>query len=97
MLLQLLDEGHLTDGQGRKVDFSNCLVVLTSNLGAQHIATAANAGLGLTDTTKDAVIGEVQRYLPPEFVNRLDVTDHCQISRRHPAGYPTCVGPPCID
>jgi ATP-dependent Clp protease ATP-binding subunit ClpB len=46
VLLQVLDEGHLTDGQGRRVDFSNCLVVLTSNLGSEAIASASSAGLG---------------------------------------------------
>jgi ATP-dependent Clp protease ATP-binding subunit ClpB len=67
VLLQLLDDGRLTDGQGRTVDFRNTLVILTSNLGTEQLAHAA------TDTERHRVIDEaVRAYFRPEFVNRLD-------------------------
>jgi len=86
ILLQLLDEGHLTDGQGRKVDFRNCLVVLTSNLGSRQISEdavrqlASSAGNSNDPPSEQqggvrvrgAVLREVRQYMPPELVNRLD-------------------------
>ena len=70
VLLQVLDDGHLTDGQGRKVDFSNTLIILTSNLGAQHLAA-------MSDDQKVAdveplVMDVVRGHFRPEFLNRLD-------------------------
>ncbi|SEP75152.1 ATP-dependent Clp protease ATP-binding subunit ClpB [Lentzea xinjiangensis] len=68
VLLQVLDDGRLTDGQGRTVDFRNTILVLTSNLGSQTIVNPA-----LTDVErKDAVMAVVQRHFKPEFLNRLD-------------------------
>ena len=70
ILLQVLDDGHLTDGQGRKVDFSNTLIILTSNLGSQHLAE-----LGDDDPVskvEDAVMDVVRSHFRPEFLNRLD-------------------------
>ncbi|OLF13289.1 ATP-dependent chaperone ClpB [Actinophytocola xanthii] len=68
VLLQVLDDGRLTDGQGRTVDFRNTILVLTSNLGSQAIADAS-----LDERQrKDAVLGVVQRHFKPEFLNRLD-------------------------
>jgi ATP-dependent Clp protease ATP-binding subunit ClpB len=68
VLLQVLDDGRLTDGQGRTVDFRNTILVLTSNLGSQVIADAV-----LNDAQrKDAVMAVVQRHFKPEFLNRLD-------------------------
>jgi ATP-dependent Clp protease ATP-binding subunit ClpB len=67
-LLQVLDDGRLTDGQGRTVDFRNTILVLTSNLGSQAIADPALDDRG----RKDAVLGIVQRHFKPEFLNRLD-------------------------
>jgi ATP-dependent Clp protease ATP-binding subunit ClpB len=68
VLLQVLDDGRLTDGQGRTVDFRNAILVLTSNLGSQAIADAA-----LDERQrKDAVLATVQRHFKPEFLNRLD-------------------------
>jgi ATP-dependent Clp protease ATP-binding subunit ClpB len=68
VLLQVLDDGRLTDGQGRTVDFRNAILVLTSNLGSHAIADPM-----LTDQQrKDAVLGVVQRHFKPEFLNRLD-------------------------
>jgi len=68
VLLQVLDDGRLTDGQGRTVDFRNTILVLTSNLGSQVIADPV-----LTERQrKDAVLSTVQRHFKPEFLNRLD-------------------------
>ena len=68
VLLQVLDDGRLTDGQGRTVDFRNTILVLTSNLGSQAIAD-----VNLSERErKDAVLAVVQRHFKPEFLNRLD-------------------------
>jgi ATP-dependent Clp protease ATP-binding subunit ClpB len=68
VLLQVLDDGRLTDGQGRTVDFRNTILVLTSNLGSQAIAD-----VNLDERQrKDAVLSVVQRHFKPEFLNRLD-------------------------
>jgi ATP-dependent Clp protease ATP-binding subunit ClpB len=68
VLLQVLDDGRLTDGQGRTVDFRNAILILTSNLGSQIIADPA-----LSDAGKhDAVMGVVRSHFKPEFLNRLD-------------------------
>jgi ATP-dependent Clp protease ATP-binding subunit ClpB len=68
ILLQVLDDGRLTDGQGRTVDFRNTILILTSNLGSQFIADPA-----LTEEAKrDAVMKVVQATFKPEFLNRLD-------------------------
>jgi len=68
VLLQVLDDGRLTDGQGRTVDFRNTILILTSNLGSQFIADPA-----LTDAAKqEAVLGAVRGAFKPEFLNRLD-------------------------
>jgi ATP-dependent Clp protease ATP-binding subunit ClpB len=67
-LLQVLDDGRLTDGQGRTVDFRNTILVLTSNLGSQAIADPSLDDQG----RKDAVMTIVRQYLKPEFLNRLD-------------------------
>ena len=78
-LLQVLDDGHLTDGQGRKVDFKNTIIILTTNLGTRDIAKAANTGFnvgGNTETSyqrmKDQVSSELKQQFRPEFLNRLD-------------------------
>ncbi|MET0132411.1 MAG: ATP-dependent chaperone ClpB [Kibdelosporangium sp.] len=68
VLLQVLDDGRLTDGQGRTVDFRNTILVLTSNLGSQAIADANLS----EQERKDAVLAVVQRHFKPEFLNRLD-------------------------
>jgi ATP-dependent Clp protease ATP-binding subunit ClpB len=69
VLLQVLDDGRLTDGQGRTVDFKNTVVVMTSNLGSQMIQSMAGDDPGLIKT---AVMAEVKTHFRPEFVNRLD-------------------------
>lgn len=70
VLLQVLDEGHLTDGQGRVVDFKNTLIILTSNLGADVIAVDESEEL--SPKTKDMVLEVVRKHFLPEFLNRLD-------------------------
>jgi ATP-dependent Clp protease ATP-binding subunit ClpB len=68
-LLQVLDEGRLTDGQGRTVDFKNTVLVMTSNLGSQMIQQMAGSDYGVV---KLAVMAEVKTQFRPEFVNRID-------------------------
>jgi len=72
ILLQVLDDGRLTDGQGRTVDFRNCVVVMTSNLGSTEIQ--AMAGEQNYNEIKRAVMEQVGRHFRPEFVNRIDET-----------------------
>ena len=66
VLLQLLDDGRLTDGQGRTVDFRNTVVLMTSNLGSQHLAH------GVTVAAEERVMTELKAHFRPEFLNRLD-------------------------
>jgi ATP-dependent Clp protease ATP-binding subunit ClpB len=68
ILLQVLDDGRLTDGQGRTVDFRNTILILTSNLGSQFIADPALS----EEAKRDAVMKVVQATFKPEFLNRLD-------------------------
>ena len=70
VLLQVLDDGRLTDGQGRVVDFKNTLIILTSNLGAEALSGLAD-GEG-ADAARDAVMAAVRGHFRPEFLNRLD-------------------------
>ena len=69
VLLQVLDDGRMTDGQGRTVDFKNTVIVMTSNLGSQQIQAMAGSDYGVI---KLAVMAEVKTYFRPEFVNRID-------------------------
>ena len=70
ILLQVLDDGRLTDGQGRTVDFRNCVIVMTSNLGSSEIQ--ALAGEQHYDEIKQAVMEQVAGHFRPEFINRID-------------------------
>src|SRR5262249_20175668 len=76
VLLQVLDDGRLTDGQGRTVDFKNTVIILTSNIGSQHIAAIEEReGLEPEDKkelARRAVMEDVRRAFRREFVNRLD-------------------------
>jgi ATP-dependent Clp protease ATP-binding subunit ClpC len=80
ILLQVLEDGRLTDGQGRVVDFKNCIIVMTSNAGAHTIATSRTMGFGAEgpkslkdyEAMKDAVMKEVKDLFRPEFLNRVD-------------------------
>ncbi|MFN8985290.1 MAG: AAA family ATPase, partial [Burkholderiales bacterium] len=69
VLLQVLDDGRMTDGQGRTVDFKNTVIVMTSNLGSQQIQAMSGSDYGVV---KLAVMAEVKNYFKPEFVNRID-------------------------
>jgi ATP-dependent Clp protease ATP-binding subunit ClpB len=70
ILLQVLDDGRLTDGQGRTVDFRNCVIVMTSNLGSTEIQ--AHAGEQHYDEIKKLVMEQVSQHFRPEFINRID-------------------------
>ena len=69
MLLQVLDDGRMTDGQGRTVNFKNTVIVMTSNLGSQMIQSMSGQDY---QVVKLAVMGEVKTQFRPEFVNRID-------------------------
>jgi len=70
VLLQVLDDGRLTDGQGRTVDFKNTLIVLTSNIGAEYLVNQKEGED--TEAVRDEVMAEVRAKFRPEFLNRLD-------------------------
>ena len=79
ILLQVLDDGHITDAQGRKVSFKNAIIIMTSNAGAQNIISPKRLGFAtITDDKedykkmKDGVMEEVKRIFKPEFINRID-------------------------
>jgi ATP-dependent Clp protease ATP-binding subunit ClpB len=73
VLLQLLDDGRLTDGQGRTVDFKNTIVIMTSNVGSQRILQYKGSFVGeVYDRMKDAVLNEMRLHFRPEFLNRVD-------------------------
>ncbi|KAG1662130.1 hypothetical protein FOA52_012992 [Chlamydomonas sp. UWO 241] len=71
VLLQILDDGRVTDSQGRTVSFKNCIIIMTSNLGSNMIMEMSAAGMG-QEETKEAVMGAVRAHFRPEFVNRID-------------------------
>ena len=79
ILLQVLDDGHITDAQGRKIDFKNTILIMTSNAGAENIITPKRLGFASVDNAaerykfmKDRVMEEVKRLFKPEFLNRID-------------------------
>jgi ATP-dependent Clp protease ATP-binding subunit ClpB len=73
VMLQILDDGRLTDGQGRTVDFKNTIVIMTSNIGSQRILEFRGASSGEAfERMKEAVIEEMRRHFRPEFLNRVD-------------------------
>ena len=81
ILLQVLDDGHITDAQGRKVDFKNTIIIMTSNAGAQSIIEPKRLGFATVDDAKhnyelmkNGVMEEVRRIFKPEFLNRIDET-----------------------
>ncbi|MEB3298636.1 MAG: ATP-dependent chaperone ClpB [Candidatus Sericytochromatia bacterium] len=69
MLLQILDDGRLTDSHGRTVDFRNTVILMTSNLGSAHLQESGGA---VTEAVRERVMGEVRQHFRPEFLNRLD-------------------------
>ena len=79
VLLQVLDSGHLTDAKGRKVNFKNTIIIMTSNIGAEHIDRMSNFGFSKDKgaaqqyvQAKDKVMESLKNYFRPEFLNRLD-------------------------
>src|SRR4051812_23969668 len=79
ILLQILEDGRLTDAQGRTVDFRNSIVIMTSNIGASEIAKNTTLGFSITDDTglsyedmKNRIMGELKKVFRPEFLNRID-------------------------
>lgn len=80
ILLQVLDDGHLTDSKGRKVDFRNTILIMTSNLGATAIREEKSVGFNVTDITKNhdamqkRILEELKKAFRPEFINRIDET-----------------------
>ncbi|MBE5994303.1 MAG: ATP-dependent Clp protease ATP-binding subunit [Paenibacillaceae bacterium] len=79
ILLQVLDDGHITDAQGRKIDFKNTVIIMTSNAGAENIISPKRLGFGAVadekadyKLMKDRVMEEVKKLFKPEFVNRID-------------------------
>jgi len=71
VLLQLMDDGRITDGQGRIVDAKNCIVVMTSNLGAEHLARPTGRDGRIDATTRELVMNALRNYFLPEFLNRI--------------------------
>ncbi|KAJ7071036.1 P-loop containing nucleoside triphosphate hydrolase protein [Mycena amicta] len=71
LFLAVLDEGRLTDGQGRIVDFRNVVIIMTSNLGSVHLNELGDGGL-VDPQTRSLVMGSIQAHFPPEFINRVD-------------------------
>jgi ATP-dependent Clp protease ATP-binding subunit ClpC len=86
ILLQILEDGHLSDAKGRRVDFRNCIIIMTSNLGAKQLQTNSSLGFRVTgdsdeskaqisyDLMKDKVTAELKQAFRPEFLNRIDAT-----------------------
>ncbi|MXY24169.1 MAG: ATP-dependent Clp protease ATP-binding subunit [Acidobacteria bacterium] len=78
ILLQVFEDGHLTDGLGNRIDFKNTIIIMTSNIGARHIQKKAALGFQSSDAAEvqrsvtDMVLGEVKRTFNPEFINRVD-------------------------
>ena len=79
ILLQVLDDGHITDAQGRKIDFKNTVIIMTSNAGAENIISPKRLGFASANDEqenykfmKDRVMEEVRRLFKPEFLNRID-------------------------
>jgi ATP-dependent Clp protease ATP-binding subunit ClpB len=71
-LLQVLDDGRLTDAQGRTVDFRNTIVIMTSNIGSDHLLEGVTPGGELKPEARGLVMGELRRHFRPEFINRVD-------------------------
>lgn len=72
VLLQLLDDGRLTDSQGRTVDFKNTVVIMTSNIGSDYLLSGIDAEGNLAGDARNAVMGDLTRHFRPEFLNRVD-------------------------
>ncbi|WP_328453154.1 ATP-dependent chaperone ClpB [Amycolatopsis sp. NBC_00438] len=71
-LLQVLDDGRITDAQGRTVDFRNTVIIMTSNIGSQHLLDGVTAAGEIKPDARDAVLAELRHHFRPEFLNRVD-------------------------
>lgn len=74
ILLQVLDDGRITDSQGRTVDFKNTIIILTSNLGSQYLLDGIDENGNISEEAREGVMNELRRSFRPEFLNRLDET-----------------------
>ena len=72
VLLQVLDDGRITDSQGRTVDFKNTIIILTSNIGSQYLLEGIDENGNIREEARDAVMGDLRAHFRPEFLNRLD-------------------------
>jgi len=72
VLLQVLDDGRITDSQGRTVDFKNTILIMTSNIGSAHLLEGINEKGDIVETAEKAVMNELRASFRPEFLNRLD-------------------------
>ena len=72
ILLQVLDEGRLTDNRGRVIDFKNTIIIMTSNIGSIDIINGMDSEEGISEETRDLVMKQVREIFKPEFLNRLD-------------------------
>ena len=77
-LLQILDDGRLTDAQGRTVNFRNTVVIMTSNIGSLHLLDGIDASGEITEDVRDRVMAELRGHFRPEFLNRVDEIDPLQ-------------------
>ncbi|ORY73419.1 P-loop containing nucleoside triphosphate hydrolase protein [Leucosporidium creatinivorum] len=84
LFLQVLDDGRLTDSQGRVVSFKNTVIIMTSNLGAAFLNELPDDGSAIPPATKELVNGAIRAHLPPEFINRLDsIVIYNRLSRKN--------------
>ena len=74
VLLQVLDDGRITDSQGRTVDFKNTILIMTSNIGANYLLDGIDADGAITEEAEQMVMGDLRNHFRPEFLNRLDET-----------------------
>ncbi|MCM1268975.1 MAG: AAA family ATPase, partial [Bacteroidales bacterium] len=74
VLLQVLDDGRITDSQGRTVDFKNTILIMTSNIGADYLLDGIDVEGAITPQAEELVMGELRSHFRPEFLNRLDET-----------------------
>jgi ATP-dependent Clp protease ATP-binding subunit ClpB len=73
-LLQVLDDGRITDSQGRTIDFRNTVIIMTSNIGSQYLLEGSAEGGAITEEARGMVMGELRAHFRPEFLNRVDDT-----------------------
>jgi len=72
VLLQILDDGRVTDSQGRTIDFKNTIIIMTSNIGSEYLLEGIDAEGNILVETEEAVMNSLKNYFRPEFLNRID-------------------------